>query len=230
MTQAAQNVLVIEDDLDISELIEFNLERHGFRVSTALDGEVGLKKAISQTPDIILLDIMLPGIDGLRVLRSIREDQQAKNTPIILISAKGEESDIVIGLELGADDYVSKPFSPGELVARVKAACRRSSISSDHATQMTKVGPLSIDDERHEILVREQPVEFTLTEFKILKLLSTRPGRVFTRDQILEVIAGPNTYVVDRNVDVHIRSIRKKLGEDRDFIVTIRGIGYKCKE
>ncbi len=227
--QDSRRVLVIEDDPDISELIEFNLERHGFHVITAGDGEVGLQKATTQIPDIVLLDIMLPGIDGLSVLRKVRECQATKNVPVIMISAKGEESDIVIGLELGADDYMTKPFSPNELIARVKAVSRRSSGKSE-AKNLIEVGPLKIDCERHEIRVRNQDITFTLAEFNILKLLATRPGRVFTRDQILETVAGRDTYLVDRNVDVHIRSIRKKLDQDKDFILTIRGVGYKCKE
>lgn len=226
--QAKAKILVIEDDSDILELIHFNLEMAGFEVLTTKNGEEGLRIAQDEGPDLVILDIMLPGIDGLSVLRRIRSSEQDK-TPVIMLSAKGEESDIINGLEIGADDYMVKPFSPNELIARIKAVLRRGLESLTDAT-MIETGPLKIDLERHEIYLRNRPLSFTLAEFNILRLLASKPGRVFTRDQILEFIAGSDTYLVDRNVDVHVRSIRKKLGEDKDIIQTIRGVGYKCRD
>ena len=227
------DILLVEDEADISELIQFNLERHGFKVRAAANGEDGLKMAAAQTPQLMLLDIMMPGCDGLTVLRRLREAAATKNVPVIMLTAKGEESDIVVGLELGADDYMTKPFSPRELVARVKAMLRRlddSQKPAAAANEKLSVGPVAIDGERHEAWIHGKPVAFTLAEFNLLKTLISRPGRVFTRDQLLEKITGGETYVIDRNVDVHVRAIRKKLDVDSEFIQTVRGVGYKCRE
>lgn len=228
------DILLIEDEADISELIQFNLERHGFKVRAAANGEEGLRMAAAQVPGLMLLDIMMPGCDGLTVLRKIRETQATKHVPVIMLTAKGEESDIVVGLELGADDYMTKPFSPRELVARVKAMLRRldetQKPGATAAGERLSVGPVSIDGDRHEAWIHGKPVAFTLAEFNLLKTLISRPGRVFTRDQLLEKITGGETYVIDRNVDVHVRSIRKKLDVDSEFIQTVRGVGYKCRE
>lgn len=231
---APVDILLVEDEADISELIQFNLERHGFKVRTAANGEEGLKLAAEQTPKLMLLDIMMPGCDGLTVLRRIREAEATKSVPVMMLTAKGEESDIVVGLELGADDYMTKPFSPRELVARVKAMLRRSEDAfrpgANSTDQRQTVGPISIDGERHEAWIHGKSVAFTLAEFNLLRTLISRPGRVFTRDQLLEKITGGETYVIDRNVDVHVRAIRKKLDVDAEFIQTVRGVGYKCRE
>lgn len=227
------DILLVEDEADISELIQFNLERHGFKVRAAANGEDGLKMAAAQTPQLMLLDIMMPGCDGLTVLRRLREAPATRNIPVIMLTAKGEESDIVVGLELGADDYMTKPFSPRELVARVKAMLRRLDDTQKPAAtsgEKLAVGPVSIDGDRHEAWIHGKPVAFTLAEFNLLKTLISRPGRVFTRDQLLEKITGGETYVIDRNVDVHVRAIRKKLDVDSEFIQTVRGVGYKCRE
>ena len=224
------NVLVIEDDPDILELIKYNLEKNGFNVCTAMNGEDGIAKAQENLPEIILLDIMLPTIDGLEVCKNLRQSETTIKIPIIMLTAKGEESDIVIGLELGADDYVTKPFSPNELVARIKAILRRNKIHKQMTPNNTiTIGPLLIKKDRHEVSLNGNSLTLTLSEFNLLEALCSKPGRVFTREQLLDKIAGDNTYLIDRNIDVHIRGLRKKLGEDKDLIQTVRGIGYKCK-
>lgn len=222
-------ILLIEDDPDILELAQYNLERDGFSVSTASDGEEGLRKAQGVKPDLIVLDLMMPGMDGLKVCQKLRASDDTKNTPIIMLTAKGEESDIVIGLEMGADDYMTKPFSPKELIARIRANLRRGPMEISKSS-VIEAGPITIHTDRHEVFHRGQPMALTLAEFKIMRMLASKPGRVFTREQLLETISGGDTFLVDRNVDVHIRALRKKLGEDAELIITIRGIGYKCKD
>lgn len=222
-------VLVIEDDTDLRELIEYNLGVAGFQTLSAEDGELGLSLALRELPNVIVLDIMLPGMDGLTVCRKIREHEASSKIPIVMLTAKSEESDIVIGLELGADDYMTKPFSPKELVARIKAVLRRGHAPSERPKQMQS-GPLSIDLERHETRLDGQEVKLTLAEFNLLKMLVSRPGRVFTREQLIESVSGQETFVIDRNIDVHVRALRKKLGDHRELIQTIRGVGYKWKE
>ena len=227
-----ESILVIEDDSDIRELVQFNLARQGFAVMEAKDGEDGLGKAKQLKPDLIVLDLMLPGLDGIDVCKTLRGGPETKGIPIVILSAKGEESDIVVGLELGADDYVCKPFSPRELIARIRAVLRRTKVESTETESEERytVGPIEIDAARHEVFHRNEPMQLTLAEYRLLSTLVSRPGRVFTRGQLLEKIAGTDTFVIDRNVDVHVRAIRKKLGEDSDFIVTVRGVGYKCRE
>ena len=229
---ASETILVIEDDGDIQELVQYNLERQGYRVIAAADGETGFKVALTANPDLVLLDIMLPGIDGLSVCRKLRENNDTRHLPIIMLTARGEESDVIVGLELGADDYVTKPFSPKELVARVRAVLRRSTEETQDSRKsgFVSVGPIEIDDERHEAFYKGRALKLTLAEYRLLQTLVSRPGRVFTRDQLLEKITGGDVYVIDRNVDVHIRAIRKKLEVDSEFIVTVRGVGYKCQE
>jgi len=229
---SGETILIIEDDTDIQELVQYNLERQGYKVIAAADGETGFKLALQTNPDLVLLDIMLPGIDGLSVCRRLRENNDTRHLPIIMLTARGEESDVVVGLELGADDYVTKPFSPKELIARVRAMLRRSKEDQLEPAKSQRVvaGPVEIDDERHEAYYRGSPLKLTLAEYRLLQTLASRPGRVFTRDQLLERITGGDVYVIDRNVDVHIRAIRKKLEQDSEFIVTVRGVGYKCQE
>ena len=226
-----EKILIIEDDSDISELVQYNLEREGYQVHTAIDGYIGLNQAVQLKPNLIVLDLMLPGLDGLSVCRQLRAEPATGGIPIIMLTAKGEESDIVVGLEMGADDYVTKPFSPKELLARVRAVMRRPRNPNpvENGVQRS-VGPISIDAERHEVSLRGESMSVTLAEYRLLSTLISRPGRVFTREQLLEKITGGETYVIDRNVDVHIRALRKKLGDDADFIVTVRGVGYKCRD
>lgn len=236
----AGEILIIEDEADIRELIQFNLEREGLKTRTAMNGALGLEAALAKVPDLILMDIMMPVCDGLTALKRMRESSSPlKNVPVIMLTAKGEESDIVVGLELGADDYVTKPFSPKELVARIRAVSRRvseevvrqgASAANVNAGEHLKVGPIEMDLEKHEAWVKGKPLVLTLAEFNLLKTLISKPGRVFTRDQILEKVAGSDTYVIDRNVDVHVRAVRKKLEDEAEFIQTVRGVGYKCRE
>lgn len=226
---AKPRVLVVEDDADIRELIRYNLEQEGFKVREAATGEEGLVSARKKPPDVVLLDLMLPGIQGLEVCRRLRNLAETRTTPIIMVTAKGEEPDIVAGLEMGADDYMSKPFSTRELVARVRSVLRRSS-SADEARTIIEVGPLEIDSERHEVNVRGELLKLTLAEFKLLQSLSANPGRVFTRAQLIRNITGGDTHIVERNIDVHVRSLRKKLGPDGYLIKTVRGVGYKLED
>lgn len=228
-------ILMIEDDTDIAELVEFNLQKEGYLVYLCNDGEEGIKQAQQLHPSLIVLDLMLPTIDGLSICRRLKANISTQNIPIIMLTAKSEESDIVVGLEMGADDYITKPFSPKELIARVRAVLRRPKATTEQNTppsqhEQRKVGPISIDEERHEVYLNSLPLQLTLAEYRLLSALTSRPGRVFTREQLLEKITGGEAYVIDRNVDVHIRAIRKKLGEEADFIMTVRGVGYKCRD
>ncbi|MCX6104905.1 MAG: response regulator transcription factor [Proteobacteria bacterium] len=229
----SEKILLIEDDSDISELVQYNLEREGFKVFTSADGEEGYNLALQIRPELILLDLMLPSLDGLSLCRKLRAHADTNEIPIVMLTAKGEESDVVVGLEMGADDYVPKPFSPRELVARIRAVLRRPravAVTSSASDSRLTVGPITIDSERHEVFIKEQPLVLTLAEYRLLATLISRPGRVFTREQLLEKITGGETYVIDRNVDVHVRAIRKKMGDDAEFIVTVRGVGYKCRD
>lgn len=223
-------VLLIEDEKDIAELIRYNLERDGFQVLTASTGEEGWSAARSQAPSLILLDLILPGIQGLEVCRRLRQDPATRPIPLIVLTAKGEESDVVLGLELGADDYITKPFGVKELVARIRAVLRRSEEAAEvrEETVLEHEGVV-VDSARHQVFLQGRPVEFTLAEFRILRALLRSPGKVCTRDRLLDEITEGKSVILDRNVDVHIRSIRKKLGAKRDLIVTVRGVGYKCQ-
>ena len=226
-----EKILLIEDDSDISELVQYNLEREGFKVYASADGELGLSQALKLKPDLIILDLMLPGLDGLAVCRKLRAQAATAEIPIVMLTAKGEESDIVIGLEMGADDYVAKPFSPKELLARIRAVLRRPRLGAPGVVEGRRtVGPVTFDPDRHEAFLHDTALTLTLAEFRLLYTLTSRPGRVFTREQLLEKITGGETYVIDRNVDVHVRAIRKKLGVEAEFIQTVRGVGYKCRE
>ena len=226
-----ESLLLIEDDPDIVELVQYNLEREGFRVQSARDGERGLQEASASHPSLILLDLMLPGMEGLEVCRALRQNRATKRIPLVMLTAKGEETDIVLGLEMGADDYVTKPFSPKELAARVRAVLRRAENKpADAEAARIQHGPLLIDTERYQAWLRNKPLNLTLSEFRLLQALASCPGRVFTRDQLVERITAGECIVTDRNVDVHISSLRKKFGHDEDLIVTVRGVGYKCKE
>lgn len=224
-------VVVIEDEADILEVIEYNLSREGFAVVSCRDGEEGLRVVQSEVPGMVLLDLMLPGIDGIEICRTLRSDPVTKRIPIIMVTAKGEESEIVLGLGVGADDYVVKPFSPKELVARVKAVLRRGPVREDLGTRGRVVrGPLSIDPTRHEVRIGKIQISLTPTEFRLLYFLASHSGRVFTRDQLLNHTVGEEAIVIDRNIDVHVRSIRRKLSPYGDIIETIRGVGYRFRD
>jgi len=230
---AQPKILVIEDEEDILALIHYNLIKEGFQVLSSTCGEEGLKLAQSQAPDLILLDLMLPGIDGLEVCRTLKSKQHTQGIPIIMLTAKGEESDVVKGLELGADDYVTKPFSPKVLIARIHAVARRSggeTPSDPDSTEVIERGELFIHPGRNEVLVQGTPVELTFTEFRVLYFLATRPGWVFTRYQIVNAVRGEDYSVTDRAVDVQIVGLRKKLGPCGKYIETVRGVGYRFKD
>jgi len=227
---AKETILVVEDEEDIRELLKYNLEKEGYQVVGAGTGEDALRAVRDRRPDLILLDLMLPGIDGLEVCRRIRGAGHTQPLPIIMLTAKGEEADIVTGLELGADDYIVKPFSPRVLLARLRAALRRRSQPPPPQTAAIKTDELVIHPGRHEVLLAGQPLQLTVTEFRLLHLLVRQPGWVFTRTQIVNEIHGDDYPVSDRSIDVQIVSLRKKLGACGSRIETIRGIGYRFKD
>lgn len=223
-------ILVVEDEAPIQELLQFNLERKNYRVKVADSGEAALEVVGSYMPDLILLDIMLPGADGLEVCKQIKANPKTTRIPIIMLTALSEEADIVAGLELGADDYVTKPFSPRVLLARVKAALRREMKDASSNDNFTSIHGIDIDVDRHKVTVDGAELTLTFTEFKVLQLMASQPGRVFTRYQIVDAVHGEDYPVTDRSVDVQIVGLRKKLGDAGRFIETVRGIGYRFKE
>jgi len=231
MTMENARIVVVEDETDIREVIEYNLSREGFNVFTASDGEEGLQLIKKKAPSLVLLDLMLPGLDGIEVCRQLKSDSDTSDIPVIMVTAKGEESDIVIGLGVGADDYVTKPFSPKELLARVKAVLRRGPMKETRDVKERIVrGEVVIDVGRHEVRIEGKRMAFTATELRLLHFLASHPGRVFTRDHLLNRVIGDDAFIIDRNIDVHIRSIRKKMGKQRDLIETIRGVGYRFRD
>jgi two-component system, OmpR family, alkaline phosphatase synthesis response regulator PhoP len=228
---AKEHILVIEDEEDILALVHYNLSKEGFKVSCAQSGEEGLKAARDLTPDLIVLDLMLPGMDGLEVCRVLKRESATSRIPLVMLTARGEEIDIVNGLELGADDYVTKPFSPKVLLSRLKAVLRRGERSdAPDEGEAIQIGGLTIHPGRNEVMVEGEPVELTFTEFRVLHLLASRPGWVFTRYQIVNAVRGDDYSVTDRAVDVQIVGLRKKLGNAGKFIETVRGVGYRFKD
>ena len=224
----SKNILVVEDDLDIRELISFNLQNQGHQVFEAKDGEAGIDKAREKLPDLILLDLMLPGIQGLDVCRIIKSDQETKETPIIMVTALGQEEDIVKGLETGADDYITKPFSIKVLIARVNAVLKRSIEVGEDKIKDILINGINIKTRSREVRVNENLInDLTFSEFQILYLLAGHPGWVFTRYQIIDKIRGDNYPVTDRSVDFQIVGLRKKLGDAGKLIKTVRGVGYR---
>ncbi len=226
-----KKILVVEDEATIQELLQFNLERNKYRVKVVDSGEKALSAVGKHRPDLILLDIMLPGADGLEVCKSLKGDPKTARIPIIMLTALSEEADIVAGLELGADDYVTKPFSPRVLLARVKAALRRTeSEATTSRNDLITIHNISIDTSRYKVTVDEKEITLTSTEFKVLQLMASQPGRVFTRYQIVDAVHGDDYPVTDRSVDVQIVGLRKKLGEAGRYVETVRGVGYRFKE
>ena len=223
---AKPTILVVDDEEDIRELVELNLRREGYHVVMCETGEQALEQVSSQAPDAIVLDLMLPGIDGLEVCRRLKAEPKTRQIAVVMLTAKGEEADIVTGLEIGADDYVTKPFSGKVLVARIRRLLRKDR-EQDDEHGVVKIHELAIDPARHEILVGDEAVALTLTEFNILSTLAKRPGRVFTRYQIVDAIHGSDYLVTDRAVDVQIVSLRKKLGPCAKYVDTVRGVGYR---
>jgi two-component system phosphate regulon response regulator PhoB len=231
MTEFQKTVLVVEDEEDILALLQFNLLKAGYRVDCATDGEAALKCLTAKIPDLILLDLMLPGIDGLEICRRLRKDDQTKEIPIIMLTARGEEEDVVRGLELGADDYMTKPFSIKVLLARTQTVLRRRTEldRQSDADELVR-GALRIHPGRNLVQVDGESVELTYTEFRVLIALASRPGWVFTRYQIVNAVRGEEYAVTDRAVDVQIAGLRKKLGICGNYIETVRGVGYRFRE
>jgi two-component system alkaline phosphatase synthesis response regulator PhoP len=227
---ANEHILAVEDEEDILELVRYNLEKEGYRVTGVLSGEEGLARARSQPPDLIVLDLMLPGMDGLTVCRELKQDAKTRDLPIVILTAKGEEADIVAGLELGADDYVTKPFSPRVLLARIRAVLRRRRMEPGAESAPLEIHGMAIHPGRHEVLVQGRPVDLTVTEFRLLAFLARRPGWVFTRSQIVQGVQGEDYAVSERAVDVQIVGLRKKLGPAGQYIETVRGVGYRLKD
>jgi len=223
-------ILIIEDDPDIQELLSHSMSREGWKILQAKTGEEGLKILKSKKVNCILLDIMLPGMDGLKVLKKIKEIEQCANVPVIMTTAKGEEADIVSGLELGADDYVVKPYSPKVLIARIRAGLRRQEESgASVAASIWQQGEIKLDAARHTAFCGDEPLDLFATEFSLLKHFLSHPDIVFSRNQIIAAIRGPDYPVTDRSVDVQILGLRKKLGKAGDMIETIRGVGYRLR-
>ena len=224
---AGERILVIEDDADIQELIRFNLEKDAYKVSCRGTAEEGLTSVAMKRPDLVLLDLMLPGMDGLTVCRRLRSDEKTRTLPVIMLTAKGSEADVVAGLELGADDYITKPFSPRVLLARVRAVLRRTDTGERGDDGVIRRGEIEIDSLHHEVRLAGKPVDLTLTEFRVLEFLARRPGVVFTRYQIVDAVKGEDYPVTDRSVDVQIVGLRRKLKRYAKAVETVRGVGYR---
>jgi two-component system, OmpR family, alkaline phosphatase synthesis response regulator PhoP len=225
-----ERILVVDDEEDLLELVNYNLSREGYRVECVASGEAALTAARKALPDLIVLDLLLPSVDGLEVCRLLKGDSKTKHIPIIMLTAKGEESDMVTGLELGADDYMTKPFSPRVLLARIKAILRRKHKETADNDQAIQVRELVIHPGRHEVLVNGTPIDLTFTEFRLLHFLARKPGWAFTRSQIVDAVKGEDYPVTERSVDVQVAGLRKKLGEIGSYIETVRGVGYRFRE
>jgi len=225
-----KKILVVDDERDLVDLISLNLQRQGYEVITAHDGKVGLELARKQLPDLVILDLMMPGLSGQEVVTRIKGDPQTTALPILMLTARGEETDIIVGLSLGADDYVTKPFSIKVLMARVAAVLRRKSGNESPQQQLFNAGPLVIDQSRHEITLQGRSVSVTPTEFKLLTALAAARGRVLSRDQLTDRVMGADVYVTDRAIDVHVTAVRKKLGDFAWMVHTVRGVGYRLIE
>ncbi|MCC7202331.1 MAG: response regulator [Nitrospirae bacterium] len=220
-------ILIVDDENDILTLLKYNLENSGFRVISAQDGPEALNIAKKERPDLIILDIMLPSMEGTEVCKILKGDETTKHIPVIMLTAKGEEVDRIVGFELGADDYIIKPFSPRELVLRVKAVLKR---GHEEETRTIKAGPVTIDISKSSAILDGKLLNLTATEFKLLVELTKSPGRVLTRGVLLDRVWGSDCYVIDRTVDTHITRLREKLGDHGDCIETVRGFGYKFRE
>ncbi len=223
-----EKILIVDDERDIIKMLDYNLKKEGFRVISAYDGEDAIDSALKERPDLIVLDLMLPGLDGLEVCKTIKKENETANIPIIMLTAKAQEADKIVGLELGADDYITKPFSPRELIARIKAVLRRVKEKGD-LPEILKIGMLSIDFSKIQVSVGGKPVELTSKEFELLKTLIKAKGRVLSRDYLLDTIWGFDhaIEIQTRTVDVHIRTLRKKLKRAAEYIVTVKNYGYR---
>jgi DNA-binding response OmpR family regulator len=221
-------IAVVDDEEDIRELVSINLKKSGYKVREFEDADNLLRSIAKSMPDLIILDIMMPGTDGLQACKIIKSNDKTSHIPIIMLTAKADESDKIVGLELGADDYITKPFSPRELVARVKAVLRRGK-SGGGEKSLIKAGAILIDIGKHEVTVKDKKIELTATEFKILEILALKKGRVLSREQLLDNLWGGEKSVVDRTIDVHVKHLREKLGKAGEDIINIRGVGYKLE-
>ncbi len=222
-----KTILIVEDNPDILEILKYNLTKEGYETILAEDGKKACSLAEEKLPSLILLDLMLPIIDGLQVCKFLKRNANTQNIPVIIVSAKDEESDIVTGLELGAEDYLTKPFSPKELLARIKTVLRRMDVRGERDEKEVQYKDLVIRFDQHEVLIKKKSIKLTKTEFDILWSFMNDRNHVFTRKQLLQIIHGPSVHTLDRNIDVHIVSLRKKLKEYGDMIQTVRGIGYR---
>lgn len=231
---AREKILIVEDDPDISEMISYNLSREGYLVILSDNGEQAVSRAMEHKPGLVILDIMLPGMDGMEVCRTLKQAAVTEDIPIIMLSAKSQETDKVVGLELGADDYMTKPFSPRELIARIRAVLRRTKVKmpvqAAQAQQTVLQGEIEIDGLRHKVFVSGKEAPLTTTEFRLLHYLAQKPGEAISRERILNNVFGYNSDVYDRTIDTHIKTLRKKLGPAREYIETVRGIGYRFRE
>jgi two-component system phosphate regulon response regulator PhoB len=225
-TGAGRKILVVEDESDVADLLTLNFRKAGFKISTAADGASGLQKAREDRPDFIVLDLMLPKMSGLEVCKILKNDTATSHIPILMLTAKAEEIDRIVGLEFGADDYVTKPFSPREILLRIRAILRR----GETPGESLKAGPISIDAGRHEVRVNGKQVHLTSLEFKLLQTLMQRRGRVQNRDRLLNEVWGYEAVIDTRTVDTHVRRLREKLGKAGDAIETVRGFGYRVRE
>lgn len=228
---ARKNICIVEDDKDIAELVAFNLEREGYSITVIDSGEKAISRITETIPDLVLLDLMLPGVDGLEVCRKLKQSEKTRVIPIIILTAKSEDSDIIAGLELGADDYVTKPFSPRILIARVRTVLRRNFPKEPKLpSEKISIHQIKINVPRHEVKCGDKPIDLSATEFGILLLMAENPGLVFSRRKIIASVKGDEYPVTDRAVDVQILGLRKKLGDCGDAIETVRGYGYRLKD
>ena len=225
-----KHIFIVEDEPDIAELLSYNLIREGYEVSVATRGDHALAEIPRKKPSVVLLDLMLPGIGGLEICRMLKAKPETAGIPILMVTARGEESDVVIGLEMGADDYIVKPFSIKVVLARVHAVLRRRDKAPPEADEVLKVHDISINPGRHEVLCGKTAVDLTASEFRLLHFLARRPGWVFTREQIVDGVKGEDYAVTDRAVDVQMVSLRRKLGKRGEYVETVRGVGYRFKE
>jgi two-component system phosphate regulon response regulator PhoB len=224
-----KTVLVIDDEAELLKLLDYNLTRAGYAVLTARDGDKGLESARRHVPDLVILDVMMPGLDGWEVCKRLRADPATASIPLLMLTAKGGESDRVLGLELGADDYVTKPFGINELLARVKSLMRRAETRSN-ASDVVRAGKLVVDQGRRTVTAAGKKVELTATQFNLLRVLAEQPGRVFSREDLIARAHGDDAAITDRTVDVHVAALRRKLGKHGDLIETVWGVGYRLRE
>lgn len=227
---AQEKILIVEDEEDVLELVRYNLQKDGYLTECAMTGREALNKAKSGVPDLVVLDLMLPELDGLEVCRLLKADTETAAIPVIMLTAKGTEADIVAGLEIGADDYITKPFSPRVLLARVKAVIRRNEVPVEADKSIVRIHDIEIDPGKRRVMVRGKQIKLTGTEFNLLRFLAARPGWVFTRYQIVDAIHGNDYPVTDRSIDVQVVGLRKKLGSAGKYIETVRGVGYRFEE